>query len=72
MLRTPIRIPAAFLNALHTRVNGVDGTPLSINYCQTQHLNSCNVMIQADGGSAMITSFAATVLVGGALMVWLL
>ena len=72
MLRTPIRVPSAFLNTLRTTVNGIDGTPLRINHRQTQALNGRVVMIQSDGGSSTITSFGVTLLVGVTLMVWLL
>ena len=62
MLRTPIRVPSAFLTALRDSINGADGEPLRTNYRDLQPLNNRSVMIQDTNGLDLVITMFGTVL----------
>ena len=48
LLRTPLSIPSAFLDALRSTVTGMEGQSLSTNFRVPQPLNGRQVMVQGD------------------------
>ena len=75
VLRSALRVPQDFLNALRTTVNGEEGQPLTMNYPDTQPLNNRDVLIyEADGdggGSAFgLVDFGTTLIMLITAGVW--
>ena len=50
LLRSPLHVPATFLDALRTTVVGMEGQPLNTNFRRPQPLNGRQVMIRDDSG----------------------
>ena len=50
VLRSPLHVPATFLDALRTTVIGMEGQPLNTNYRQPQPLNGRQVMLRDNSG----------------------
>ena len=63
VLKNPVSVPSAFLEALRTTVNDEDGDTLTKNYRETQDLNGREVMIKTS--SAVSTT---SVRLGGCLL----
>ena len=74
VLRSVLRVPQDFMNALRTTVNNEEGQPLTTNYRDTQPLNNRDVLIYEEdgdgGGSAFgLVDFGTTLIMLIALLV---
>ena len=74
VLRSVLRVPQDFMNAIRTTVNNEEGQPLTTNYRDTQPLNNRDVLIHEEdgdgGGSAFgLVDFGTTLIMLIALLV---